>query len=95
LKCFISMMGLYPIGSIVVLSDGATGLVWDYPEKSEPEKPLILRLVDDGGGVLKPGPTIYLPDEHPDQSGHPLEIIRGISPSRISLTPSVYFQNAR
>ena len=95
LKCFISMMGLYPIGSIVLLNDGTTGLVLDYPEKSEPEKPLILHLVDDGGGVLKPGQTIYLPDGHPEASGKPLEIIRGILPSRISLAPAVYFHNAQ
>ena len=33
LKRFIHMMGIYPIGSIVELSDGSIGLVMDYPDE--------------------------------------------------------------
>jgi len=35
LKRFIHMMGIYPIGSFVELSDGSIGLVMDYPDETE------------------------------------------------------------
>ena len=46
LKRFIHMMGIYPIGSVIELSDGNIGLVMDYPDEDERTLPLVLRLVD-------------------------------------------------
>ncbi len=34
LKSFITMMGIYPVGSLVELNDGRTALVMDYPDES-------------------------------------------------------------
>ena len=57
------MMGIYPIGSVVEMSDGNIGLVMDYPDENERSLPLILLLEDDGKGNLQRGEMVYLADQ--------------------------------
>jgi len=91
LKCFIDMMGLYPIGSIVELSDGHLGLVMDYPDESDRTLPLILLLVGDGQGSFRRGELVYLSDPHV-QTGKPRPaIVRGISPEWLQINPAEFF----
>ena len=42
LKSFIQMMGIYPIGSLVELTDGAIALVMEYPDDARKMQPLVL-----------------------------------------------------
>lgn len=91
MKRFIKMMGLYPIGSVVELSDGSVCLVMDYPDESERRMPLVLRLVDEGNGNWKRGDMIYLADQmNKDVSGR-LSIVRGVPPARLRINPSEFF----
>ena len=64
LKRFIHMMGIYPIGSVVELSDGNIGLVMDYPDETERTLPLVLRLVNDEKGGWQRGEMVYLADQN-------------------------------
>ena len=41
LKSFISMMGIYPVGSLVELNDGRTALVMGYPDESPKDMPTV------------------------------------------------------
>lgn len=91
LKRFINMMGVYPIGSVVELSDGSIGLVMDYPDETERKLPLVLRLVDDGTGALQRGNTVYLADQAVREGPEYLNIIRGIPPAQLGIQPAEYF----
>lgn len=93
LKRFINMMGIYPIGSVVELSDRSVALVLDYPSGSEPGMPLVLRLVDDGSGALKRGEMLYLPHQNLKAGSERLTIERGILPVQIGVNPAEFFLN--
>lgn len=91
LKRFIHMMGIYPIGSIVELSDGGLGLVMDYPDENERSLPLVLRLVDDGNGNWQRGEMVYLADQITEYGSNSLSIIRGIPPAQLRINPAEFF----
>ncbi len=60
LKSFITMMGIYPVGSFVELNDGRTALVMGYPDESPKDMPMVQILIDDGEGGLTRGETVSL-----------------------------------
>ncbi len=91
LKCFIKMMGIYPIGSMVELSNGSVGLVMDYPDEAERSLPLVLRLVDNGKGALMRGDLLYLADQEVKDGSDRLNIVRGISPAQFHINPAKFF----
>lgn len=91
LKRFIHMMGIYPIGSVVELSDGSMGLVMDYPEENERSLPLVLLLKDDGTGTLQRGEMLYLADQNIKNSSDRLSIARGIPSDKFNIHPAQYF----
>jgi HD-GYP domain-containing protein (c-di-GMP phosphodiesterase class II) len=91
LKRFIHMMGIYPIGSVVELSDGNIGLVMDYPDETERTLPLVLRLVNDGKGCFQREEIVYLADQINQDGSGCLNIVRGIPLANISINPSDYF----
>ena len=91
LKRFIHMMGIYPIGSVVELSNGAIGLVMDYPEETERSLPLVLLLKDDGNGVLQRGEMLYLADQNIKDGSDRLNIVRGIPSAQLNIRPAQYF----
>jgi hypothetical protein len=91
LKRFIHMMGIYPIGSVVEMSDGNIGLVMDYPDETERTLPLVLRLVNDDKGGWQRGEMVYLADQINTEGSGRLNIIRGIPLAKIRINPSDFF----
>jgi len=91
LKRFIHMMGIYPIGSFVELSDGSIGLVMDYPDETERALPLILRLVNDETGSWQSGDLIYLADQIIKDDTDRLNIVRVIPQTKLRINPSDFF----
>jgi HD-GYP domain-containing protein (c-di-GMP phosphodiesterase class II) len=91
LKRFIHMMGIYPIGSIVELSDGSLGLVMDYPDEAERSLPLVLRLVNDEKDGWQRGEMVYLADQIIKDGSDRLNIVRGIPLAESRIIPSDYF----
>ncbi len=91
MKRFIHMMGIYPIGSIVELSDGNKALVMDYPDENERSLPQVLRLMDDGQGNWQRSEMIYLADQTIKEGPAPLSIVRAIKPAQIHLNPVEFF----
>jgi len=91
LKRFIYMMGIYPIGSVLELSDGSIGLVMDYPDESERTLPLILRVLQDETGSWKRGEMIYLGDQSGADDADRLNIVRSVQPSQLRIKPSDFF----
>ena len=91
LKRFIHMMGIYPIGSVVELSDGNIGLVMDYPDETERTLPLVLLLVNDEKGSWQRGDMVYLADQRNKNGSDRLNIVRGIPLAKISIIPADFF----
>ncbi len=90
LKRFIAMMGIYPVGSVVELSDGGVALVLDYPDESVRTLPLVMRLVENGTD-WKRGDIIYLPDQESDETLVSVSIVRGLDPVQLGIHPAEYF----
>lgn len=90
LKCFISMMGLHPIGSIVELDSGEMGLVLEYPDQSLKDLPLIVLLEDDGSGGKVRGEKVNLADQ--EAGGAARSIARSVPFSEAGIRPSQFFQ---
>jgi hypothetical protein len=85
------MMGIYPIGSVVELSDGNIGLVMDYPDETERSLPLILHLVNDEKGSWQRGEMVYLADQRNKDGSDRLNIVRGIPLAKINIIPADFF----
>jgi HD-GYP domain-containing protein (c-di-GMP phosphodiesterase class II) len=91
LKRFIHMMGVYPIGSVVELSDGGIGLVMDYPDESERTQPLVLRLTKDDQGAWQRRDVIYLADPSLQEASAPLKIVGVRQPAQLGINPAEFF----
>ncbi len=83
LKAFIGMMGVYPIGSLVVMSSGEIGIVFDV----NPDPLFVLRpkvkLIADAEGAKIDGEIVDLADRDPE-TGRFLRTVSG------SIDPQVY-----
>jgi HD-GYP domain-containing protein (c-di-GMP phosphodiesterase class II) len=91
LKSFINMIGVYPIGTILDLETGETGLVMDYPDESDKTLPLIMLLVDDGQGGLTCGELVNLATQDLNNGKPQRNIVRGVPFSRFGIQPSQFF----
>jgi HD-GYP domain-containing protein (c-di-GMP phosphodiesterase class II) len=92
LKCFISMMGIYPVGSLVELNDSRTALVIEYPEGSPKDMPIVQILVEDGAGGRTRGETISLAAPLRGAGKSPrLKIVKGIHPSSLGIQVAHFF----
>jgi hypothetical protein len=86
MKCFVQMVGIYPIGSIVELTDGGFALVMDYPDDTRKSSPLLLRLVDKGDKGFIRGDTVKLNDQ-----SSVVGIVGGIQAQHLGIQSAEYF----
>jgi hypothetical protein len=91
LKCFINMMGIYPIGTIVEFDSGETGLVMGYPAEAQKALPLVMLLVDEGTCDLAKGEMVNLAEQSSIEGLPRRNIVRGMPLSRMGIQPSQYF----
>lgn len=85
LKCFIFMMGIYPVGSIVELNDGRIGVVVEYQERSPRDLPVVRIIINDYEDGLIRGEKFSLADRKATDSPFPLEILRSLNPSELGV----------
>jgi HD-GYP domain-containing protein (c-di-GMP phosphodiesterase class II) len=78
---FIRMLGVYPVGSVVKLSDGSLGVVGAV-NLDMPIKPVVIRVKDAEGGPL-PGNTFDLAS--PDNT---LSIVRAVPETTAGIDPA-------
>ena len=90
LKNFISMMGIYPIGSVVELDSGEIGLVMEYLDESLKNLPLVMLLKDDGKGGMTRGEKVNLADQGMNETRR--TILKSVPYSRIGIQPSQFFK---
>ncbi len=90
LKCFIGMMGIYPVGSIVEMEDGEVGIVTEYPDESRKDEPLVLLLAADGSGGYVPRDEVILAGSYPQGRASGRNIVKEIPPFGLGIQPAQF-----
>lgn len=89
LKVFIGMLGLYPVGTLLLLDTGETGLVAQAPEDSDGSLPEVLLLRKDAGGGYVRGHLVSLTAT--DAEGRPLRrVVKSMHPAVCGIQPAEY-----
>jgi HD-GYP domain-containing protein (c-di-GMP phosphodiesterase class II) len=91
-KALINLIGIYPVGTCVILDTLEVGIVaGPSPDAEQLNRPLVRIAVDvDGSPVPLPGNQVSLTEK--DESGaFKRSIVKVTNPSRFGLTPGDYF----
>jgi hypothetical protein len=90
-KAFINLLGIYPVGTLVVLDTFELAVVSAANPRIDALSRPIVRLVSDPhGNMLHPAPEIDL--AQPDGSGeYPRTIIKTADPARYGINVGDYF----
>ena len=91
-KALINLIGIYPVGTCVILDTFEIGLVAaPNPEGQQLNRPMVRIAVDaDGGSVPPPGTLVSLTEQ--DESGaYRRSIVKVTNPQRYGLTVGDYF----
>jgi len=90
-KAFVSMLGIYPVGTFVVLDTFELAIVHSVnPDPTLLSRPVVLVVSDDRGLVRHPGDRVNLADK--DESGKYLKtIIKTADPERYGIRVGDYF----
>ncbi|RTZ93475.1 MAG: hypothetical protein DSY91_02040, partial [Deltaproteobacteria bacterium] len=91
LKAFISMLGLFPIGSLALLNTGELAVVFET--NRDPvlfEKPKV-KLITDKEGNMIDGPVIDLASRSQDETGTRRVIVKTIDPEKYGIDVTAYF----
>jgi HD-GYP domain-containing protein (c-di-GMP phosphodiesterase class II) len=79
-KVFVSMMGRYPIGTLLHLDTGEIALVMDYPEKGDHSLPRVLLLVEENEGTLKRGEVVDLTEKDDEKRLYKRRVLGSFQP---------------
>jgi len=82
---FIQTVGIYPVGSLVELTDGRVGVVVAEHRRRR-LRPRILLILDNEHRQIAPGSYINLLDEDEDEMGRPLGILKGVDPGEYGIS---------
>jgi len=86
LKMFATMMGIYPVGTLVHLDTGEIGLVTGYPANERSRKlPMVMLFKEDEQGRLIAGKQADLEKDLPKKN-----IIHTANPEELGIHPSEY-----
>lgn len=91
LKAFVNLMGIFPIGSMVLLNTGEIAIVFDL----NPDPKLVLRptvkLITDAAGNKIDGDTVDLSDRDPATGRFARTISKALNPADYGVEISDYF----
>ncbi len=88
LKVFIQMLGVYPVGTLLLLDTGEMGLVMGTPEDTEVGRPKVVLLKEVGKGVFQKGKTANLSERDPQTGTFRRNIARSLHPSIFGIQPA-------
>ncbi len=90
-KAFINVLGIYPVGTCVILDSYEIALVHSAnPDLSQIHRPIV-KIVASADGTLTPsGPLLNLAEQRPDES-YLRSIIKVTDPAKYGINPSDYF----
>ena len=87
IKVFINMLGVYPVGTLLRLDNGALALVISLsPQKGE-KRPLVCLMEQDADGMYQKGETIDLAERDSQTGGYTRKIIETYHPSTFGIQP--------
>lgn len=87
---FIQVVGIYPVGTIIELSDGRVGVIISQ-NRVWRLRPQVMMLLDENKEPLKDFETINLFTETEDASGNSLDILRSIEPGLYGIDPEEFY----
>ncbi len=91
LKVFINMIGIYPVGSFVLLNSGEIGIVFETnPEPAARLQPKV-KIIADSTGNKVDGELVDLTEINPAANRPVRFIIKSLSPERYGLRVADYF----
>ena len=90
LKAFISMLGIYPIGSLLLLDTGELGLVSAVSETKEMDRPKLILLDPVGSKGYQRGKEIDLAERDPNNGSFLRNIYKSIHPSEKGIQPAQF-----
>ena len=90
-KAFINLIGVYPVGTCVILDTGEVGLVHAAnPDVTEIHRPVVRIVATPDGGLQHPGVLVDLAQR--DENGsHPRTVIKVTDPAKYGIKVSDYF----
>jgi len=90
-KALINLLGIYPVGTCVILDTYEVGLVHAAnPDPVHLHRPLVRVIFTPEGGIQHPGQVVNLADASPDV-GFLRTIIKVTDPAKHGIKPSDYF----
>lgn len=90
-KAMINLLGIYPVGTCVVLDTYEVGIVHAAnPDLAQLHRPLVRIVLGPEGGLLHPAPIVNLAETNPDGS-YRRTIVKVTDPARYGINPADYF----
>jgi HD-GYP domain-containing protein (c-di-GMP phosphodiesterase class II) len=91
-KALINLIGIYPVGTCVILDTFEIGLVAaPNPEGQQLNRPMVRIAVDPDGGSVPPPGTLVSLTEQDDSGAYRRSIVKVTNPERYGLTVGDYF----
>jgi len=87
---FIQVVGIYPVGTIIELSDGTVGVIVNQHQVWR-LRPQIMLLLDSNKESLENFKTIDLFIKTEDEEGNPLDIVKCIEPGKYGIDPKEFY----
>jgi HD-GYP domain-containing protein (c-di-GMP phosphodiesterase class II) len=90
LKVFATMLGTYPVGSLLELDTGEMGIVADYPLGSGGAKPRIILLMKKSDATLGKGDMVDLAEKDPTSGTYLRNVVRSVNPADRGIQPASF-----
>ncbi len=90
LKVFGTMMGTYPMGTLLELDTGERGLVLDYPLDSGGTLPRIVLLEDVGNGDVRRGEVVDLAAKDPKTGAQLRKVVKSLNAASAGIQPASF-----
>jgi len=90
LKVFVNMLGVYPLGTLVLLDDGSMGIVCKRTEEGDMYRPQILLLKANSEGGFSKGEEISLDEKDLDTGEYMTNIQKTIHPAVYNIQPAQF-----
>jgi HD-GYP domain-containing protein (c-di-GMP phosphodiesterase class II) len=89
LKVFMNMLGMYPLGTLVLLENGEMGLV-SAQSAQNAGRPMLILLVPAENGRFKKGKEIDLADQQHESNTYLRKIVKTEHPAKYGIQPAEY-----
>ncbi|MFP4031444.1 MAG: HD-GYP domain-containing protein [Desulfococcaceae bacterium] len=88
LKVFIRMMGIYPVGTMVLLDTGEIGLVRSGRVDGPSDRPHLIHLIPDPDNGFQKGGELDMMERRPKSRAYKRNIVRTFHPSTFGVQPA-------